>query len=118
MTVGSFVVRGWSLLIVGALLSVSANPLHARFGWLAIFMAICFWTVDAYFARQARLFRKFDERAQRLSESEMDFSLDTSVVDTEADSFGSVMFSRMPFVFYGTVIFLTAATRVFLGFHR
>jgi hypothetical protein len=117
MAIGSVVVRGWSLLIVGALLSVSANPLHARFAWLALFMAICFWTIDAYFVRQARLFRKFDERAERLDESQIDFSLDTSVVENEGDAFGTVMFSRTPLVFYSTVILLTAGTRLFLHFY-
>jgi hypothetical protein len=116
MAAGSLVVRGWALLIVGALLAVSTNPIHARFAWLAVFMAICFWTVDACFVRQAQLFRKFDRRAAQLGEREMDFSLDTSVVATEADALGVVMFERTPGAFYGAVILLTAAARLWLSF--
>ncbi len=117
MSIGSLMIRGWSLLIVGALVSVSTNPLYARFGWLALFMAICFWIIDAHFVRQVRLFRKIDQRAKHVADSEIDFSLDTSVVDSEADAVRSVMFTGVPCAFYMTVITLTLATRAFLHFH-
>jgi hypothetical protein len=110
MSVGSFLLKGWSVLIAAALLAVAANA-NARFAWLALFMAIAFWLIDGYLLRQAELFRKLQERVRKLPEAELDFSLDTAPVDTEAAAWSSVVFSRNLGLFHGTVIGLIAVTR-------
>src|SRR4051794_9445728 len=90
MSRGSVVLRAWSVLIVGALVALTTDPVHARFAWLAIFMAICFWMLDAHVLRQARLYRKVHDRVRNTPESEVEFLLDTSAVDTERDAFRTV----------------------------
>src|SRR5262245_1966952 len=114
MAIGSMVLRAWSVLIVGALVAITADPVHARFAWLAIFMAICFWMLDAYLLRQARLYRKVQERVRQTPESEIDFLLDTSAVDTDADAFRTVAFSVNPGIFYVGLIASVAVVRLFL----
>lgn len=114
MSVGSLLLKVWSVLIVAALLAVTVNPAHARFAWLALFMAITFWMLDAYFLRQARLFRKIYDRIQNLTESEIDFLLDTSPVDSEGDAWRSILFSKTPTVFYGAVIGVIALVGLLL----
>jgi hypothetical protein len=114
MAMGSVVLRAWSVLIVGALVTITANPVHARFVWLALFMAICFWMLDAHLLRQARLYQKVHDRVRNTSESQIDFLLDTSAVDTGADAFQNVAFSRNPSVFYGGLIVSVAIARFFL----
>ena len=115
MTVGSFLTKVWSIATVAALLAVATNPAHARFAWLALFMALCFWMLDAHLIRQEKLFRKTYDRVQALPESEVDFNMDTAPVDSEAASWGSVLFSRALGAFYGTVVALIAIVRLVLA---
>jgi hypothetical protein len=114
MSRGSVVLRAWSVLIVGALVALTTDPVHARFAWLAIFMAICFWMLDAHVLRQARLYRKVHDRVRNTPESEVEFLLDTSAVDTERDAFRTVLFSANPGVFYCGLIASVAVARVLL----
>ena len=114
LAVGSMVLRAWSVLIVGALVAITADPVHARFAWLAVFMAICFWMLDAHLLRQVRLYRKVHERVRNTPESEIDFLLDTSTVDTDAEAFRIVAFSLIPGVFYGGLIASVIIARLFL----
>ena len=114
MAIGSVVLRAWSVLIVGALVAITADPVHTRFAWLAIFMAICFWMLDAHLLRQARLYRKVHDRVRDTPESEIDFLLDTSAVDTDADAFRIVAFSLVPGIFYAGLIASVALARLLL----
>jgi hypothetical protein len=111
MVAGSFLLKAWAIAIVSALLAVATNVAYARFAWLALFMAIAFWVLDAHFVRQLGLFRRMYERVQNMPESEVDFSMDTAVVDGDATSFGSALFSRSLGAFYGTVLTLIAVAR-------
>jgi uncharacterized membrane protein len=115
MSVGSFLLKVWAIATVAALLAVATDPEHARFAWLALFMALAFWMLDAHFSRQRRLFRKTHERVRSQSESEVDFNMDTAPVDSEAASWGSVLFSRELGAFYGVVVVLIAIVRLFLA---
>jgi uncharacterized membrane protein len=110
MSVGSFVLKGWSVLVVAALLAVAANA-SPRFAWLALFMAIAFWLLDAHFLRQVQLFRRLQERVRKLADTDLDYSLDTAPVDTETAAWSSVVFSRNPGLFHGTVVGLALVTR-------
>jgi hypothetical protein len=113
MSAGSFLIKGWSVLSVSALLAVATtNQVHARFAWLALFMAIAFWMLDAHFLRQKRLFRRTYDRVQSLQESEVDFNMDTAPVDGEAASYGSALFSRSLGAFHGTIVILVAGVRL------
>lgn len=111
MLAGSFLLKAWAVAIVSALLAVATNAEHARFAWLALFMAIAFWVLDAHFVRQLGLFRRTYERVKSQPESEIDFSLDTAVVDSDATSFGSALFSRSLGAFYGAVLGLIGVAR-------
>lgn len=93
MSFGSHLVRGWSSLLVAALVAVASIPEYFRFGWLAIAMAIGFWMLDAHLSRQRNLYEKAHRRVTGQSGDEVDYSLDISPVDNEADAWRSRMFA-------------------------
>jgi hypothetical protein len=113
LSLGSLMLRLWSVLIVGALLAISENRVHARFAWLSLFAAIGFWLFDAYLLQQATLFRKLIDHVRSLSDSELpaEFLLDTSGVEEDRDGFGAVVFSTKLVVFYGMLIVCIAVLR-------
>jgi len=112
MALASLLVRGWSALLVAALLAVAWHAEYARFAWLALFMALTFWLLDAYYVRQQRLFAKAHARIASGALGEADFSLDTSPVDSAADAWGAVLWARGPGIFHGAVLGAIALSRL------
>jgi hypothetical protein len=115
MRVGSALLRLWSVAVVAALIAVATHPSEARYAWLALFMALAFWLLDAHFSRQERLFRKIYDRVLALPESELDLDLSTAPVDTEEASFSSIFLSKALSAFYGTIVALIILVRVLLA---
>jgi hypothetical protein len=111
MSLGALLLEGWSLLIVAALLVVAHDPLWARFAWLALFLAITFWALDAHLLRQKLLFRSLQERVQALPEAEIDYTLDTSAVDREAYAWRSLFLVRRLLLFHGGIILAIGVVR-------
>jgi hypothetical protein len=114
MSLGSWLIELWSLLIVSALLVVAADPDRARFAWLALFMAIAFWLLDTHVVRQGRLYSKMYDQVRDLDEAHVDFSMDTALAETEGAAFSTVAFSRALAAFHGVVIAAIAVTRALL----
>jgi hypothetical protein len=113
MALGALLLKGWSFLIVAALLAVAANPARTRFAWLGLFMAILFWAIDAHLLRQELLFTKLFERVRELPEAALDFSMDTSPVDGEEVAWRSVFFAQRLLLFHGAIIAGIAVFRLF-----
>jgi hypothetical protein len=63
-----------------------------------------FWILDGYFLWQERLFQKLYDRVRTASESEIDFSMDTSSVRGEVSSWIGTMFSRTLLIYHGTIL--------------
>jgi hypothetical protein len=113
MALGALLLKGWSFLIVAALLAVAANPVRARFAWLGLFMAITFWVIDAHLLRQEVLFQRLYERVRELPEARLDFSLDTAPVDGEDAAWRSVFFAQRLLLFHGAIVAGIAVFRLF-----
>ncbi len=103
MSVNSFLLKGWSVVLISALFALAAGDSQALFVYLAYFPAIAFWMLDGYFLRQEKLFRKLYDRVRRLAETDVDFAMDTSVVDGEVAAWSAVVFSKTLLLFHGTV---------------
>jgi hypothetical protein len=54
----SFSMKGWSITLIAALMALAAKDANERYAAVALFPALCFWGLDAYYLRQERLFRK------------------------------------------------------------
>jgi len=104
MSTDSFLLKGWSVLLVSALFALAAADSQKGFVYLAYFPAIAFWLLDAYYLRQERLFRELYDRVRKLEEVDVDFSMDTSVVAGEVASWSEVAFSVTIRMFHGVVI--------------
>ena len=103
MSVNSFLLKGWSVVLISALFALAAADSQALFVYLAYFPSIAFWMLDAYFLRQERLFRKLYDRVRHLAEPDVDFSMDTSAVEGEVAAWSAVVVSKTLLLFHGTV---------------
>ncbi len=57
MNTNSFQVKGWSIVIVSALMAIYASTQNNCFFLTSIFPALIFWFLDAYYLNQERKFR-------------------------------------------------------------
>ena len=78
MASNSFLLKGWTILLVAALFAF-----FARFGdslyIFAVFVPLAaFWILDGFFLSQERLFRALYDHVRTLEEQAIDFSMDTS----------------------------------------
>ena len=97
----SFRMKGWAVILVSALLVLLAREGRFEFTWIGFVPALVFWGLDGYFLRQERLFRDLYDRVRRLSESDIDFSMDTGAFNR---TWRSATFSTTLMSFYGALI--------------
>ncbi len=59
MNTNSFQIKGWSIMIVSALMAIYASTQNSYFFLAAIFPILIFWFLDAYYLNQELKFRGF-----------------------------------------------------------
>jgi len=100
----SFLLKGWSVVLVSALFALAAADSQPLFVYIAYLPAIAFWVLDGYFLWQERLFRKLYDYVRTLDEDAVDFSMDTSVVKEQVSPWRDVTFSKSLLIFHGTLV--------------
>lgn len=100
----SFLLKGWSVVLVSALFALAANSSNQYFVYLAYFPAIAFWILDGYFLWQERLFRALYDKVRVLNEDDIDFSMDTTELKADNKSWSEAIFSNTLLIFHGTII--------------
>ncbi len=89
MASNSFALKGWSVTVSAALLGLAAKDAETSFALLALYPALSFWALDAYYLRQERLFRElFKSVAQGGAPS--NFSMDTTPFEDQVEKLSSV----------------------------
>lgn len=100
----SFLLKGWSVLLVSALFAVAASRGNQWLVVVAYLPAVVYWGLDGYFLRQERLFRKLYDYVRVLGEDTIDFAMDTSVVEDQVESWWKVTWSETLRWFHGAVV--------------
>ena len=100
----SFLLKGWTVILVSALFALGAGGGEILFVYLAYFPAIAFWVLDAFFLWQEKLFRSLYDHVRGLEENDVDFSMDTSVMRDSVETWADVIFSKTLLIFHGTVL--------------
>ena len=104
LATNSFLLKGWSVVLVSALFALAAGSNKVAFACIAYFPAIALWILDGYFLWQERLFRALYDHVRVLEEPGIDFSMDTSVVEQRVSRWRNVVFSMTLILFHGTVV--------------
>jgi len=99
----SFLLKGWSVVLVSAMFAFAAKDSKMVFIYLAYFPAISFWGLDGYFLRQERLFRALYDHVRKLDENDIDYSMNTSIVEAKVAPWAAVTLSKTLLVFHGVI---------------
>ena len=98
----SFLLKGWSVLLVSALLAVAASSSEDWILPVAFLPAVAFWGLDGYYLRQERLFRRLYDHARQADDG-IDYGMDTGPFQS-AERWRSVVVSRTLSAFHGTLV--------------
>ncbi len=109
----SFLLKGWSVVLVSALFALSASDSHPAFVFLAYIPAIIFWGLDGFFLWQEQLYRKLYDHVRVLKDEEVDFSMNTTTFKTkDGPTWLAATLSKTLIPFHGVLIFAVVAVMV------
>jgi hypothetical protein len=75
MANNSFMLKGWIITILGAILGLNKDDVDYKIVLVGIFLTVMFWILDAYFLKQERYFRKVYDEVRKKDDSDIDFSM-------------------------------------------
>ena len=88
----SFALKGWSVTVSAALLGLAARDANSGFAVVALYPALAFWGLDAYYLRQERRFRALYD-AVRTGATREPLSMDPSGCDASVDKWSATIWS-------------------------
>ncbi|MFF1353365.1 hypothetical protein [Streptomyces sp. NPDC058297] len=74
----SFLIKGWALTLMGALLAFAAGNASRTVAATGFVPIVAFWLLDGYFLYKERLFRRLYDKVRRPGGDIEPFSLDAS----------------------------------------
>ncbi len=116
LSTNSFLLKGWSVVLISALFALSAPNSNVSFVFLAYIPAAIFWGLDAYFIWQERLYRALYDHVRKLDPGDIDFSMDAKAVGSGQDFQGwlDAFFSKTLIPLHGVLI---SAVMIVMGPH-
>lgn len=100
LSTNSFLLKGWSVVLISALFALSANNSNVRFIFLAYIPAIAFWGLDGFFLALERAYRKLYDKVRFQTPEEIDFSMDVRGIRRNIRDWISAFFSSTLLVFH------------------
>lgn len=109
----SFLLKGWSVLLVSALLALGVSGSENAVLLVAFLPVVAFWGLDGYFLWQERLFRALYDQVRNEDESSIDYSMDVGrpALDRDASmTWFSSTVSRTLVWFHGVILLTVVVT--------
>lgn len=100
----SFHLKGWSVVLVSALVALSAKEGEPIFALFACIPTLVFWGLDGYYLSTERLYRKLFEIVRTKANSDIDFSMNVSKLNEKSHPWVSATFSKTLIPFYGAIL--------------
>ena len=100
----SFLLKGWTVVLISALFALAAKDKNTMFIYLAYFPSIAFWCLDGYFLWQERLFRALYDYVRQLDEDRIDYSMNVKKADIQGITWAKAFLSKTLFIFHGVIL--------------
>ncbi|ANB09203.1 hypothetical protein SAM40697_5247 [Streptomyces ambofaciens] len=110
----SFLIKGWSLTISGALLAFAVGNDDASVAVVSFVPIVAFWFLDGYFLYQERLFRRLYDRVRRPETAVEPFAMDVAP-GREPAGVAKAAVSPTLSLFYGGLVMAQAFALLFVG---
>lgn len=100
MASNSFLLKGWSVTVMGGLLAFSLKELSVHYVYISLAVLSFFWLLDSYYLSRERHFIRLYNVVRQKEESAIDFSMQTDDFKSGCDWLSGA-FSKTLVVFYG-----------------
>ncbi len=111
----SFLLKGWSVTLVAALLALTlATQEKIALIIISFIPVIVFWILDSYYLCQERLFRCVYDSVRKKEENKIDFSMNTKDFVGGLNTCISTFFSKTILIFYLSLTATMIAVIIFL----
>jgi hypothetical protein len=101
----SFLLKGWTVILVSGLFALAAKNSNIYYVFLAYMPAFIFWILDGYYLYQEKLYKNLFADVSRKSEDEIDFNMNTrSYEGINKASWLNATFSKTILLFHGILI--------------
>lgn len=111
MTNNSFLLKGWSITIVGGLLAFSFKELDSRYLMISFVVLLFFWLLDSYYLCRERLWRHLYDDVRKKEGLGSDFSMDTKPFQSRL-GWLQCAFSKTIVLFYGGLVVVHIAVLI------
>ncbi|CAA0092744.1 Uncharacterised protein [BD1-7 clade bacterium] len=90
MAANSFVIKGWSITIMAAIIALASSLKSWPLTFIVVFPVLLFWWLDAYFFMLEKTFRKLYAHISGLADNEVEYrkvqmKISLDVVSSKAD---------------------------------
>ncbi len=114
MANNSFLLKGWIVTILGAILSLSKDDIDSKIILITSFLIVIFWILDAYFLGQERYFRARYDEVRKKEPKEIDFGMGLEGKPTSNTHVIPVMFSYTLVIYYISLLVVVGLFGYFL----
>lgn len=104
MAANSFLVKGWTIALVAALLAIAADKLTLSYLVIILVPVLLFWWLDAFYLQQETLYRKLYEVVALKENKDIDFSMRAEGFKSQIKSFKNIVLSKSVFPFYVVIL--------------
>lgn len=108
MAANSFLVKGWTIALVAALLAIAADKITLTYTIIVLFPVILFWWLDTFYLTQEKLYRKLYDEVSLKNNAEINFDMNASVYKSNISSFKEIALSKSVGPFYLVIVALLA----------
>lgn len=108
-----FILKGWSITLIVALIAIIGKDLNARNVVLSFAVLFIFWILDGYFLSLERCYRSLYDQVRANPQNEADFSMEIKNTLNGRNTWFRSMFSKTLLIFYGS-IFIAMMTLIAL----
>jgi hypothetical protein len=113
LSTNSFLLKGWSVILVSGLFALSAHTANVRFILIAYLPALAFWALDAFFLGLERSYRKHFEQVRLKGADQIDFSMDASYAHEGFKEWFSAFFSITLIWFHGALLMAVVVVSIY-----
>lgn len=104
MAANSFLVKGWTIALVAALLAIGPDKLTFSYLIIVLVPVLLFWWLDAFYLQQETLYRKLYEVVASKEDQNIDFDMRVEGFRSQIKSFKKIAISKSVLPFYIVIL--------------
>ncbi len=104
MAHNSFLLKGWSVTLVGALFTLSKTDIGGGIALIAVLLTVMFWMLDSYYLSREHLFRILYDEVRVKEPNDIDFSMTPVQTNSSYTDLFVKVVSPTQLYFYGVLV--------------